>query len=150
MNSSEIEVMKLNASTDKEALKYMGDYLVNLQLVTTNFPEKVIEREGKLPTGLPVKPFGVAIPHTCPEYVFQSKLLIGALKHPVVFRQMGDSHEQVDVSFVFMPAILESGRHLTLLEKLFNSLQDDQFIDALTNWDGKKSTLTRLVRSGVK
>ncbi|HLS10481.1 PTS sugar transporter subunit IIA [Lentibacillus sp.] len=149
MDNSEIEVLKLNVSTDKEALKYMGDFLVFQGIAEKTFPEKVMEREMELPTGLPVQPYGVAIPHTDPEYVIQRQLLVAPLKHPVVFAQMGDRDQHVKVSFVFMLAIPDSGEHLSLMRDLFNCFEDDQFNQALANWDGKKSSLKRLIQRHI-
>lgn len=138
--------MKLDVSTDKEALKYMGDFLVLQGIVEKNFPEKVMEREMALPTGLPLKPYGVAIPHTDPEYIIQRQLLVAPLNRPVVFAQMGDPDQQVKVSFVFMLAIPDSGEHLKLMRQLFTCFEDDQFNQELADWDGKKSSLKRLLQ----
>lgn len=147
MDNSEIQVMRqLDVSTDKEALKYMGDFLVFQGLAEKNYPEKVIEREMELPTGLPAQPYGVAIPHTDSEYVIQRRLLVAPLKHPVVFRQMGERDQQLNVSFVFMLAAPESGEHLGLLRELVTCLQNDQFNQALANWDGRKGSLIRMIR----
>ncbi|WP_010530124.1 PTS sugar transporter subunit IIA [Lentibacillus jeotgali] len=146
MNNTEIEILKLDVSTDKEALKYMGDFLVFQGIAQKNFPEKVMEREMELPTGLPAKPYGVAIPHTDPEFVIKRQLLVAPLKRPVVFAQMGDSDQQVKVSFVFMLAVPESSEHLTQIRNLFTCFEDDQFNQALADWDGKKSSLKRLIQ----
>ncbi|SFD43884.1 PTS system, galactitol-specific IIA component [Lentibacillus persicus] len=149
MNNSEIQILKLDVSTDKEALKYMGDFLVFQGVTVKAFPEKVIEREATLPTGLPVQSIGVAVPHTDSTYVKKRQLLISPLKTPVVFRQMGDTEQEVNVSFVFMPAIPDAGEHLTLLRQLFTCFEDNQFTEALINWDGKKSSLKRLIQRNV-
>ncbi|TFJ94350.1 PTS sugar transporter subunit IIA [Lentibacillus salicampi] len=146
MDKSEIEVMKLDATTDKEVLKYMSDFLVLQGIAEKNFPEKVREREMALPTGLPLQPYGVAVPHADPEFAIQRQLLISPLKRPVVFAQMGDPDQQVKVSFVFMLAIPDPGDHLTFIRALFTCFQDEQFNQALANWDGKKSSLKQLMQ----
>ncbi|QKY68736.1 PTS sugar transporter subunit IIA [Lentibacillus sp. CBA3610] len=146
MDKSEIEVMKLDISTDKEALKYMGDFLVFQGIAKKNFPEKVMEREMALPTGLPVHPYGVAVPHTDSEYAIKRQLLVAPLKNPVVFAQMGDPDQHVKVSFVFMLAAPESSEHLTLIQNLFTCFEDDRFNQGLASWDGKKSSLKQLIQ----
>lgn len=39
MDNSEIQILKLDVSTDKEALKYMGDFLVFQGNTVKAFPE---------------------------------------------------------------------------------------------------------------
>ncbi|ALX48476.1 PTS sugar transporter subunit IIA [Lentibacillus amyloliquefaciens] len=146
MDNSEIQILNLDVSTDKEALKYMGDFLVFQDIAEKDFPEKIIERETELPTGLPVQSIGAAVPHTDSIYVNKRSLLVSPLKQPVVFRQMGDRDQEVSVSFVFMPAIPEAGDHLTLIRELFTCFEDDQFTEALANWDGRKASLKKLIQ----
>ncbi|GGJ99456.1 PTS sugar transporter subunit IIA [Lentibacillus kapialis] len=150
MDNSEIQIMKLNVLTDQEALKYMSDFLVFQGLATKNFPEKITEREMELPTGLPVQPCGVAVPHTDPEFAIKQSLLVAPLKHPVVFRQMGDYHKEVNVSFVFMLTVPESGEHLTWLRKLFTCFENEQFNQSLADWDGRKASLTKLIQRHMR
>jgi PTS system galactitol-specific IIA component len=73
-------------------------------LVTADYGRQTCERELHHPTGLPTKPFCIAFPHADAEGVHQSALALATLKSPVVFKNMGDPDEDLQVPLVLMLA----------------------------------------------
>ncbi len=60
----------------------------------------ILQREAQFPTGLPVTPYGVAIPHTDGTYVLKPQLAFASLKNPVVFQEMGNRSREIQVTFI--------------------------------------------------
>lgn len=121
----------LEAQTDLEALGTLGKIAVEENIVSESFVEAIVFREKEYPTALPVK-HGVAIPHTDGIHVKEDKLLIASLKKPVSFYEMGgDEEDKVDVSLIIMLAISEGGKHLSVLQRLIGSIQNNDFVEGL-------------------
>lgn len=89
--------------------------------------------EHDYPTGLPTKPYGIAIPHTDCEYVRNNLIVFASLNEPVFFQQMGNSDCNVRVSYIFMIVTNEGNSHLQLLSSLINRFQDKEFIELLAD-----------------
>ncbi|MGY0692729.1 PTS sugar transporter subunit IIA [Virgibacillus sp. FSP13] len=130
IHQSDIHVMNLDVGTREEALIAMAKSLVKQKLVSNHYVEKILERERNHPTGLPIKPYGVAMPHTETEHVLQSQIMFASLKRPVVFQQM-DGRGHVNVLFIFMLAMRDANNHLTLLRNLVTKLQNYHYVQAL-------------------
>ena len=73
-----------------EALKMLSDKFVEANVVEDTFLQGILKREAVFPTGLQLDVYGVAIPHTDPEYVKETQIGFMSLNNPVVFRDMGD------------------------------------------------------------
>jgi PTS system galactitol-specific IIA component len=127
--------MEPDVSTKEEALITMAQSLVKQKFVREHYVEQILGRERNYPTGLPVSPYGVAIPHVETEHVLQSQIVFAPLKRPVVFQQM-DGRGHVNVSFIFMLAMKDANHHLTLLGNLITKLQNDHYVQALRQVKG--------------
>ena len=84
----------------------------------------MIAREKKFPTGLPTKPFGVAIPHTDAKWTNHNAICVGILKEPIDQIVMGTDDTPVKVSIVFMLALGQSNKQLNILSKLMTVFQN--------------------------
>lgn len=112
-------------TTDKfETLKAMGSLMAEKGFVKESYIEAVQEREKVFPTGLPMKAFGVAIPHTDSIHVNRKAVMCGILKSPVEFVVMGDDEARVQVEVVFMLAIVKPDDQIAMLAQLVETCQN--------------------------
>lgn len=146
MNLNDILMMDLTVDTKEQALSAMSSMLINTGYVTPNYMEAILKREQSFPTGLPVQPYGVAVPHADSKHVIESQVVFAALRRPVVFQQMGNDQQDIDVSFIFMLAFRDPTEHLQHVQKLFLCLQDTTFMQQL-NQIKKKSHLLQLINN---
>lgn len=123
------------ASTQNEIFEQLAKPLYDLNLVNEGFLEGVRRREQNFPTGLPTEPFGVAIPHTDPEYVKQNAISVGVLRHPVTFTVMGTDDEITDVRVVFLLALNESQKQLNILKSITELIRDAKQLEKLLSCD---------------
>lgn len=120
-------------------------------MVVPEFANHVIAREATFPTGLPVEPVGVAIPHTDHKYVYQNAISIGVLSQPVLFEDMGGEADPVAVQVIFMLALGESNKQLNVLGWIMEMIQDSEFMQKLLTMDDEeiyKSVLVKLAERG--
>ncbi len=73
-------------------------------LVAIDYSQQTWQRELRHPTGLPTRPFCIAFPHADAQGVISSALALATLSKPVVFRNMGDPDEDLQVFIVLMLA----------------------------------------------
>ncbi|NIY47531.1 PTS sugar transporter subunit IIA [Cedecea colo] len=114
-----------------EIIRTLASPLINDSMVAPDFAEHVIARENNFPTGLPVEPVGVAIPHTDHKHVRQNAISVGILAEPVNFEDMGGEPEPVPVRVVFMLALGESNKQLNVLGWVMDVIQDGDFMQQL-------------------
>jgi galactitol PTS system EIIA component len=82
--------------------KYIGQKLFEKQVVHEKFSEEIAKREMKYPTGLPVSPDAVAIPHCNPKFVIKNTISIVRFKEKVQFCEMGTLDKKINVKFAFV------------------------------------------------
>ena len=86
-------------------LTEMADYLVRRGAVKESYGSAVIQRENTFPTGIPVEPIAVAIPHSDRDLVVNTTILVAKLEQTVPFHRIDDVELEVDVKVVFMLAV---------------------------------------------
>ncbi len=112
---------------DKEALLgCMADNLCENGFVKDTYKNAILAREKVFPTGLPTKPYGVAIPHTDIEHVEKAAVSMARFQEPVDFIIMGEAAATVPVKVAFMLAMKEEHAQLDMLQKLMAVLQDQE------------------------
>lgn len=114
-----------------EIIRAVARPLINDGMVASDFADHVIARELHFPTGLPVEPVGVAIPHTDHQHVRQNAISVGILTEAVNFEDMGGEPEPVPVRVVFMLALGESNKQLNVLGWVMDVIQDADFMQNL-------------------
>lgn len=129
--SEEVILFNKYVSDKEEALKLLSDQLKDKDLVEDNFYRGIIEREKNYPTGLQVGDIGIAIPHTDSDKVKKAQLGFLSLKQPVIFKDMGDANNEIEVSMIFMLALKDPDSQLTMLQKLIGLFQDKTLINRL-------------------
>lgn len=133
----------LEAQDAHEVIDLLAAELHAQDLVLAEYGAQTWKRELDHPTGLPTKPFCIAFPHADAEGVNQSALAVAVLRHPVIFQNMADPDEGLEVSVVFMLANrdpaeqIETLRNLATLfgrpEKLIE-LRDQTTLQGVEDW----------------
>lgn len=127
-----------NMTDFESVVKALSENLLSKQVVTNDYPNQVIKRESKFPTGLPTSPVGVAIPHTDPKYVNVNAISVGILKYPIEMTVMGTDDQTVDVSIVFLLSLSESNKQLNILKRIMTIVQDQETLKNMLDEDDKK------------
>lgn len=94
----------LEAPDSLTVINHLAGRLAEQGLVSTDYGRLTYERECEHPTGLPTKPFCIAFPHADATGVNQSALAVALLKTPVLFKNMADPDEDLEVHIVLMLA----------------------------------------------
>ena len=118
--------------------------------VTDDFLEALLLREKQNPTGLPVYPYGVAIPHPEPDVVVRPSIALVTLVDPVPFKMMGSPDEQVLVSIVIALAIPKKDheQQAMFLASIIERVQDVSWTRRLME-EAKTSTDALMIFNGV-
>lgn len=120
LNESFIAI-DLVADSDKEVIENLAARLYAAGCVSKEYGYLTWKREQLHPTGLPTKPFCIAFPHADAEGVHNSSLAVAKLLRPVLFKNMADPDEELEVHLVLMLANknpeeqIETLRNLALL-----------------------------------
>lgn len=120
-------------TTFEDVVKKMSKTLIEKGLVKKEYADHVIAREKKFPTGLPTKPFGVAIPHTDAKWTNHNAISVGILKEPIDQVVMGTDDTPVKVSIVFMLSLGQSNKQLNILSKLMTVFQNQETLKKVKN-----------------
>ncbi|MGV8025165.1 MAG: PTS sugar transporter subunit IIA [Anaerolineaceae bacterium] len=99
---SDLVLLDVNAVDAEDVIRLLCGKLEDLGYISPEHVHAILERERKYPTGLPTSPFCVALPHGEAEGVHESALAFARLQKPVVFRNMADANEALDVKMVFL------------------------------------------------
>lgn len=123
----DVLVIEGQPETWEEALSLTYSELLDHGYVKESFLSACIEREKRLPTGLPTE-IGVAIPHTDAEHVLIPAICMLQLKNPVRFRNMGDPDNCVDVFYIFNMALKENKDQLSMLKSIIHLVKDKKYL----------------------
>ena len=145
-----LSVVGLAAGNAEQVLRALAAPAVAAGLVEPSFPDAVVARELRYPTGLPtVVP--VAIPHAEPEHVRSSGFAVATLAAPVPFGVMGSSSDVIDVDLVVMLLIADAHQHVDVLTRLIAVFQQpdwDRPLRAANSAAELAGAFDALVRSG--
>ncbi len=98
------------------------------------FIQAAIDREAKLPTGLPLAGgINAAIPHTDIEHVIKPALGMAVLKNEVNFRNMVLPDELVPVRLVFLLALEQPKAQVEMLQAVAGVLQDPAMVNEIVS-----------------
>jgi galactitol PTS system EIIA component len=135
--------LDLDVPDAQTVIDVLAGKLHNQGLVVAEYGKQTYERELEHPTGLPTKPFCIAFPHADAQGVKESALALAILSKPVVFKNMGDPEEDLEVFLVLMLANrnpeeqVQTLRNLALLfgrpDKL-TALRDQATVGDAVTW----------------
>ncbi len=143
MNTSSIHLPAIlgciSDNSDKnEVLLEMASHLEALGKVKTSYGGAVIEREKSFPTGIPVEPIAVAIPHSDRVHVISSAILVAKVKKEVFFNRIDDPEETIGVKVIFMLAMADNQGQLDTMSKIMELIQDPVLVQKIIEAENAK------------
>jgi len=108
----------LQAKDAKEVIDLLAGKMHAQGLVAAEYGLQTWAREQAHPTGLPTKPFCIAFPHADAEGVNKSALGVAVMHQPVIFQNMADPDEGLDVMLIFMLANRDPEEQIQTLRNL--------------------------------
>lgn len=123
--------LDIEASDYKEVLQIMSGILQEKGYVKDSYTDALLEREELSPTGLPVEPVSIAIPHTDPCHVIRPCVIVLKLKQPVRFKEMANPEHMVDAAWIFGLVFDDGNKQLPLLASVIELAQDETAMNGL-------------------
>lgn len=140
--------LDMEAGDSTEAIKALGQLLVDNNYIKPSYIDGVLEREENFPTGLVLANAGIAIPHASPNNnVLKNGIAAARLANSVKFHSMEDPEQQVDVNMIFILVLANSNEHLEVLKNLFVAFQNEALVKALEASKDKVSFLNLLIEN---
>lgn len=129
-------------ATAEEVITAIGNKLYDSGFVKESFVNAAIEREKKLPTGLPLGGgINAAIPHTEIEHVIKPALGMATLINEVNFRNMVSPDELVPVRLVFLLALEQPKAQIEMLQEVAGVLQNPDLVSDLLKLNSYKEVI---------
>lgn len=130
--SDKVLIFHQDLKTQDEVFEDLNKKLLAKGIVNDEFLDAVKKREMKFPTGLQLESgFGVAIPHTDPQFVNEDQIGFMSLNNPIQFRQMGSETDKVQVKMIFILCLKEAHKQLDMLQNLMTLFGDSNQIEQL-------------------
>lgn len=134
-SSDTIYISSLNNRND--LFKNISIDLIDKNLVKDDFSKNLIKREDNYPTGMDLSPIdkrlpNIAIPHTESIYVNTTRIIPIKLNNQIVFRNMINPEESIDVDFIFLILNNNSDNQVNLLSSIMdfiNNTDKDELLD---------------------
>jgi PTS system galactitol-specific IIA component len=120
------------ASDSKDVITHLGKLLFDAGYVRDSFVDAALDRESRLPTGLPLSgDVNAAIPHTEVEHVLKPGLAMATLSAAVTFQNMVSPEEAVPCQLVFVMALDQPKAQIEMLQEIAGILQNPAVISRL-------------------
>lgn len=120
------------ACDSKDVITHLGSLLFADGYVHETFVDAALDRESRLPTGLPLSgDVNAAIPHTEVEHVIKPGLAMATLSTPVTFQNMVSPEEAVPCQLVFVMALNQPKAQIEMLQEIAGILQNPDVINSL-------------------
>ena len=124
--------LQYTAVDSKEVISYLGRLLFDAGYVRETFVDAALDRESRLPTGLPLGgDVNAAIPHTEVEHVIKPGLAMATLREPVNFQNMISPEEIVPCRLVLVMALDQPKAQIEMLQEIAGVLQNPTIIEHL-------------------
>ena len=127
MLDNELFYFDLEVENKEELLRIVGNDLYKKGFVKDSYVEALLEREKIFPTGLPLT-IGVAIPHTSIDHANENRLVFVKPSKPLIFNEMGNNEETVDVKLVIFLVISDQNDHMAALSKIIEIIQEESIV----------------------
>jgi PTS system galactitol-specific IIA component len=120
------------AKDSTDVITHLGKLLFDAGYVHETFIKAALDRESRLPTGLPLSgDVNAAIPHTEVEHVMKPGLAMATLTAPVSFQNMISPEEAVPCQLVFVMALDQPKAQIEMLQEIAGILQNTATIERL-------------------
>lgn len=128
-------------------LRAVGNELEKSGFVKETFTQAAIDREKKLPTGLPLAGgINAAIPHTEIEHVIKPGLGMVTLEKEVNFQNMVNPQEAVPVRLVFVLALEQPKAQIEMLQEIAAILRNPELVKRLLAAKTSDEVIAELVK----
>jgi len=122
----------LAANNAEDVVSALGNRLEDAGYVKNTFVQAALTREQSMPTGLPLMgDANAAIPHTDIEHVLKPGVALATLIDPVVFQNMANPKNPVEVKIVFLLALDQPKAQIEMLQEIAGVLQSPEIIEKL-------------------
>lgn len=125
-------IIGLQVKDRNDAIMKIVQLLVTNGHVKETYYDAVVAREEIYPTGLPTEGVRIAIPHASSEDIIESTIGMAILETPVVFKNMADDSEELDVKIVFLIANSASTEQPKILKQLMEKFSDEDLLISLS------------------
>jgi galactitol PTS system EIIA component len=125
-------ILNYPAKDAEEVVTALGDRLLEAGFVKDTFVQAALTREQSMPTGLPLGgETNAAIPHTDIEHVIKCGVAMATLTKPVIFHNMANPEDTVEVKLVFLLALDKPKAQIEMLQEIARVLQNPDLIESL-------------------
>lgn len=132
-----------------EFLENISERLLSYGYVKESFKDAIIEREKIFPTGLPVEPIGVAIPHCNSEHVNEAGIVLVKFKDDVKFTSM-EGEGDVNVKIAFVLLVKEKEKQVPLLQKLMEVISNSDILMKIYNENDNEKLIKIMKEVGLR
>lgn len=136
--------LNYESSNQVTLLNEFSQILYEKGYVKNSYAKAIIEREEKFPTGLNTPGVKLAMPHTYPQHVLKSAILVATLKQPIIFKEMGNASNTVNAQLIFMLAVTDPKGHLSILSKLLSIFSDEAKLSDIYHTQDKIALIEKL------
>lgn len=147
--SEKLVCLNLPAGSQEEVIRTLGDLLVQHGFITGQYIAEVIEREKEVATGLPTKPYGVAIPHAGSANVLKTGVAVGVLSAPVSFKVMGTESDTVGIDLVFLLAVKDPDDQIDMLCGLVQLFRRQEILESIYR-ETEVAKIVAILQSEIK
>jgi transcriptional antiterminator/mannitol/fructose-specific phosphotransferase system IIA component (Ntr-type) len=138
--------VNLETNSFKDLIMLMGETLYENGYVKEKFTYTVIEREKKFPTGLETL-IPIALPHADANFTLKKGIAIATLKKPVIFYNMGEPKNFVQVRIVLMPVLTLNAEDNVEFYEILKKCRDVRVAQTLLNCNTPIEIKKTLVKS---
>ena len=138
--------VNLETNSFKDLIMLMGEALYENGYVKEKFTYTVIEREKKFPTGLETL-IPIALPHADANFTLKKGIAIATLKKPVIFHNMGEPKNFVQVRIVLMPVLTLNAEDNVEFYEILKKCRDVRVAQTLLNCNTPIEIKKTLVKS---
>lgn len=124
----------------EELFDVMADELEKKSYVSEGFRGAIKKREKEFPTGLKLRNMNVAIVHTDASFSKTEKVVVFKLEEPITFQNIEDL-QPIEVKLVFGLILNDSNKHLEVLQRVSNLLQNEEEMQAVQETKSKAELL---------
>lgn len=113
-------LLDLEVNNKVEVLEEIVKVMYKNGYIKKGYLNDVLEREEIFPTGLPTEGVKIAIPHASSNSIVKSGVGVAVLRKPVVFNNMVEPEEELEVEIVFLLANMDKNEQVKELQKLMD------------------------------
>jgi PTS system galactitol-specific IIA component len=124
-----------------QALKHIGDAMLNAGVVKNTYPQALLDREKDYPTGIALEGYSIAIPHCSADNAITPAIYLIRPNAPVPFDQADDTGI-VNAQLIIALIVTDPKDQLVLLKNLFTNIQNPEFFYALLNAEDEETLVS--------